>query len=293
MHPRPARDPSTEGNLFAERLTQALGKRNLPLSRVQARLVAMDQKVSVASLSYWANGRSLPTRARSYGVVQALEIVLGLEPGDLTGAIDTGPQNYPLATILHRDELLAESVRQHNLPSTQLWNHDAISHMVLIDRDSCERAMTTKLALRAVTPGAQNWAIVVERIGKQDIEAHGDHIAPLRRQIRIAPDLTILEFGLDNPLERGQTVVTEHQINFPAGNTPSKDSGYALRATAKLLSLTVEFLDELPRQIYRTFQSPGDDAPVRIDQPLLIREGTVHYALTDALPGMHAIAWEW
>ena len=50
---------------FAEVLTAAIQGRGLSLERIRARLDAAGVPVSIATLSYWQSGRSLPTRSRS------------------------------------------------------------------------------------------------------------------------------------------------------------------------------------------------------------------------------------
>ncbi|MEL4359223.1 MULTISPECIES: hypothetical protein [unclassified Luteococcus] len=293
VEPSPGQDPSVVSNPFAERLSAAIAERRLSLARVQAKLEALDHHISVASLSYWSTGRSMPTRSRSYGIVQALEGILQVEDGHLTEAIVAGPQEYAMAAIMNRQELLTDLLQEHDLPNANMFEKDVISHSVTIDRDGCERSMVTRMVLRARNSGAQRWAIIVERVGPRDIEASGDATAPLLRQIRIAPDLTALEFGLDHPLERGEALLAQHEIHFPAGNPPVDSSGFSLRAPLKTLSLRVEFLDQLPPRLFRTFQAPGADEPVRLEQSLLIRARVAHCVIHDATPGTHAIGWEW
>lgn len=293
MNPKLEPDPSTQSNLFAKRLSSALAERGLPLARVQAKLQKLGHPISVASLSYWSTGRSLPSRSRSYGVVRALEGILKVEEGYLTEAVTLTPQEYALATVMNRQELVSELLQEHQLPDSTMFERDAVALYVTIDRDSCERSLTTRIVLRAAKSGAQKWAIVVERVGPRDVEASGDATAPLLRQIRIAPDLTALEFGLNRPLERGEAVLAEHRIRLPAGNSPVQSSGVSLRAPSKFLSLHVEFLDESPSQVFRTFKAPGSDARVRVDQPPLFQDGVAHCVVQDVAAGQHAIAWEW
>lgn len=66
---------------FAGRLSQALTERKLPLDRVRSRLAEQGLAVSVATLTYWSTGRSVPSRSSSLAVVSALEEVLGTSPG--------------------------------------------------------------------------------------------------------------------------------------------------------------------------------------------------------------------
>ena len=72
---------------FHEVLTHAIQRRNLTLERLSVRLRAQGTPVSIATLSYWQSGRSVPTRARSLQAVEHLERILSLPPGYLMSAL--------------------------------------------------------------------------------------------------------------------------------------------------------------------------------------------------------------
>lgn len=241
-------DPSRNPQLFAERLSTALHSRGMTLARVRSELAKRSLDVSVASLSYWTNGRSLPSRQNSFDIVRELEHLLELTPGYLMEATFQGPNHFALGSVINRRELLGEMVEPYELPDTSMWHTEFIMHNVSIDADSCQRRKKTRIGFRAQNDGAERWAIIVERVAKEDIEAHGDTLAPLRRQLRIAPDLTALEFSLDRPVDRGTLVVADHEIIYPQGNAPVSDINYGVTRKLKLLSLTTTFTGTAPRR---------------------------------------------
>lgn len=285
-------DRSTTSNQFADRLAEALQTRKLSLNRVRAHLKAMGHDVSVASLSYWSTGRSQPTRARSLNVVRALEEVLQVEPGFLVDAMRAGKSELSLDDVVKRQELLPEQMRAHDLPISRLWETDIVLYHVVIGPDSCEHQITTQLGLRAIVTGAYRWAMVVERAEEGELEVVGDEVAPLRRQVQLAPDLTALEFALDQPVERDARIVAGHQITFPPGQAPVSSTGHALRTSARYLSLTVEFTGELPRQVWRSFKGPDDEEATRVVGVTVIGERSVQSVVLEPAPGLHSIAWE-
>ena len=86
---------------FADALSAALRHRRMTLSTLRDRLGDLDCKVSVATLSYWQTGRSLPTRAGSLRTVGAIERVLELPPNSLHNALRRGahPSWSPISRL--------------------------------------------------------------------------------------------------------------------------------------------------------------------------------------------------
>lgn len=82
-----ATDPSTG---FPAALRAALRARGLTLTQVADELAARGLTVSLATLSYWSTGRSLPRRRTSQQVVTELEDVLGVPAGTLVSALAAG-----------------------------------------------------------------------------------------------------------------------------------------------------------------------------------------------------------
>lgn len=291
MEPIP--DGSVDETQFSVLLTRAIAARGLSLARVKAHLAALGQPVSIATLSYWCSGRSLPTRARSLDVVHALETVLQVPRNHLTSAIRTHPEQQDLVSRLEQDPLVADLQQRFDLPPLGMWRPELVFHHATVDSTGRQRSITTRIGFRAVVSGAQGWAIAVDRAGEADVEARGDGIAPLRRQIRVSPDLTVLEFGLDQPVKRDTIVMAQHEVNFAADTAPVTSVGYGLSMPAKYFSLTVDFVDKTPRNYFRCHAFQRDGAGHRLDRPVLSGESTLHCALTDAAPGYHSIEWEW
>lgn len=80
---------SDEDERFASELRRAIEGSGLSLTAISQRLRARHRPVSVATLSNWQSGRSLPGGDQSLGVVAALEELLGKPPdslADLVGA---------------------------------------------------------------------------------------------------------------------------------------------------------------------------------------------------------------
>src|SRR5689334_9350100 len=72
---------------FAEALAKAVEASGLSLERIQHHLELRGVQVSLSTLSYWRRGRSRPERPESLQAVAALEEILKLTPGTLTGSL--------------------------------------------------------------------------------------------------------------------------------------------------------------------------------------------------------------
>ncbi|UUZ58482.1 hypothetical protein [Nocardioides sp. B-3] len=68
---------------FADELRRAIDRRGLGLERIRDHLDQRGVSVSVATLSYWQSGRSLPGRKASIAAIPHLEEVLALDRGSL------------------------------------------------------------------------------------------------------------------------------------------------------------------------------------------------------------------
>lgn len=102
----------SRSSAFAEAFDAAVADRGVSLSSLHRRLAELATPVSVATLSYWRSGRSVPERATSLAAVGVLEEVLGLGPG-------------ALATHLRPVRRTAPPGRQ--VPTEQLTGHgDAV-----------------------------------------------------------------------------------------------------------------------------------------------------------------------
>ncbi|MEL4505828.1 hypothetical protein AAEX63_13285 [Luteococcus sp. H138] len=284
-------DPSRLHNPFADRLSEAISARGLSLARIHAHLKTMGPAVSVAALSYWATGRSLPTRSRSLEVVRSLEQVLQVEPGWLVSVMPSGSDRADLASILRREELLQEWIQKYDLPSSEAWNHHAISHTILIGPSGAERGMRTRLLMTAAQPRAQRWAVVVESADDAEVLARGCSLAPPRRQVRLAPDLTAVEFGLDEPIERGRSILVSHEVDFAPTDVMTDASGYGLRRPAEYLILEVVFEGQVPARVRRMFRPPGEAASIEIESSVLISANTAQAVVDSPAAGLHYLCW--
>ena len=96
----PAALGPTEG--FAETLRAAIAARGLSLDRIREHLARRGVSLSLATLSYWQTGRSLPERRASLAAVRHLEDVLALEAGTLSELLGPALRGRRRQDVRHR-----------------------------------------------------------------------------------------------------------------------------------------------------------------------------------------------
>lgn len=287
------RDPSSSSNPFADRLSAAITQRGLSLHRIQNKLAAQDLKVSTATLSYWATGRSRPTRARSQNVVSALEIILGLTPGDLLGAMsgDTGWRS--LNDLLPQAEYLPGDLEELTRTQAKNWRRVLLHDVSHIGADRIETHTITTQVSRAEADQVDSWTSVVQAEPGQ--RATIQPLSGMTMHNYRSPEdrLTLAEVKLPRPLRRGESILTTQRCDYGPGGRPTTRIGRALPAITDLLVLEVHFAGTPPRAIERSFTDPATGEVTVIGRSLFISEDQAHCVITNAAVGTHQLILEW
>lgn len=276
---------------FSMRLSKAIADRGLTLHRLQAHLAQRGLTVSVATLSYWSNGRSAPSRATSMDVVVALEAILQLEPGTLTGAL---VEATPLQLAWDKDRLerLRATVRTANLPNADHQRLLMAHYEATITADRHQSSSTTTLAVQAKQAGATGWSITVDRAPGQQVTASAGLGIRLGRVIEVDENATIFEFLFREPLDRGQACRTTHHLDFSPVGPECQRVGYALNRSTGLLVLTCTFAGPPPRRVVQCFTPAGSGATREVVAELPPGPVAECVIATPGL-GLHTIEWEW
>ncbi|WP_420174993.1 hypothetical protein [Luteococcus sp. OSA5] len=283
--------PGSEGE-FARRLTQAIQQRGLSLARLRHRLQERGLSVSEASLSYWCTGRSRPARNRSREIVRALEEILETEAGWLVSHMPQPGGSHTLAKVLNRRELLEQARQEFQLASSVDWRFLSVHYRAVIDEQRRRHTTQTWAMVQAISAHARGWSVVVEgNDGYSRATALG--LARINREVRVAEDLTVVEFQLDHSVERGGRVLLGHEMAFDGDSPQSNAMGYALKQQIDQLVLEVTFEGEMPREIGLSTHHPVDQS-VTLHPDLLYRgEHGVQAVLRNAVAGLHEISWQW
>lgn len=146
--------------LFASELRAAIERSGLSLTAISHRLRARHRPVSVATLSNWQSGRSLPGGEQSFGVVAALEELLGRSPDSLASLVG-GPRlrgrGVREAQFMGRRtsrEVFREALEELGFESARKYAHERVFHQyTLIDSDAEVQRFDYRLMVRALESG--------------------------------------------------------------------------------------------------------------------------------------------
>ena len=286
---------------FAEVLTAAVQARGLSLERIRARLDAARVPVSIATLSYWQSGRSLPTRSRSYHTLVELERILNVIPGHLTQHTHTADgrtrrELFEWQNVMPSRDLATQIIDDLGIDMqgqlTRVTMHDRLE----VDAHRHEASLEVRVVWRAERQGLHRWAVVNE----QDTESEtapsieplfgctvGEVVAVPERQLIVA------EMLAPRPMQRGDLFVSEYRLTLEPSTAPSFRMLRAVSDPVKVLSLAVRFdPTAIPVSVRAGVQPSMDDEPTET-VPVPLARNEAQYVWTDAKPGVYSLFWDW
>lgn len=279
---------------FSEALTEALRTSGLPLSRIQARLEALGTPVTVATLSYWQSGRSLPLRKNSLRALGNIETIVGLPAGSLR---DLLPRTRPTTTHIlgrqYESSFLARALKELDLehnPPAELMNIGLTVHVGPDRHIMWSRIHRT---VRSHAAELQRLPIVLlscTNPAPRVAEAQGFHIGREFRDNSIG--VMIAEMVLDPAVGYGQLAHLDADIEWGRGGPEVCGYDWALPQSAHEFHLTVEFEGEAPERAtaYGLAEvNPTDEELFRHDVP--VTDGRVEMHLTDPGVGIFGLNW--
>lgn len=280
---------------FAHELRLAIDRRGLALDRIRERLEQRGVTVSVATLSYWQSGRSLPGRKASIAALPHLEDVLALDPGHLRRTLPLTRDRPRRSAVPGLEALWPETPRADLLSSLDTrWDADlerVVLHDILrIGPDRRQVSLTVRQVLRARADGPDRRVV---------LHCHDDRSAP-PAQIRALQGCevgrvlrsedhgaTAAELLFHSPLSRGDTVIIEYVAASPGPGPLETTYSRRLRMPMREYLLQVEFdAGALPDETI-AFTDERDSA-ITLDPA-----HRAHLAHTDVTPGVAGMRWTW
>lgn len=298
---QPGQTPAPEATRgFAVRLSEAITHRNLTLERLSSHLRQAGTPVSIATLSYWQSGRSVPTRARSLAAVDELERLLGLPVGHLAAALP-GEQPPPpgddaatlLAALDPGTRALVDMGLDPHQPHPVHWIHDHVTTSADADRQT-ER---TRQLLESHRDGLDRIPVAF----RQSSAAAGPARmvtgagCELGRVVHLPEHQTLAaELLLPRPLRRGELWMVEYQVAWDVAGETSHGFTRTHRGPVRYHVLQASFEGRPPvRASYATTPLPAPGGtPTTRHQPVPAGP-LVQIALTDPAPGSHGLSWEY
>ncbi len=287
---------------FADVLTAAIQARGLSLERIRARLDAADVPVSIATLSYWQSGRSLPTRSRSYHTLVELERILNVEPGHLTQHTHTADgrtrrELFEWQNVVPSRDLATQIIEDLGIDMqgqlTRVTMHDTLE----IDADASEVSQAVRVVWRAERQGLHRWAVVNE----SDVESdESQSIEPVfgcaLGEVVEVPDrkLLVAEMLAPRPMQRGELFTSDYLLTFGRPSSRSFRLSRAVSDPVKALSLAVRFEPSaLPTSVRAGVQPSMEDVEPAETVPVPLARNEAQFVWADAKPGVYSLYWSW
>lgn len=287
---------------FAGVLSAAIQQRGLSLERIRARLEAAGVPVSIATLSYWQSGRSLPTRARSYHTLVELEKILHLDSGTLTIFTYTtvGRRRralFPWENVVPLSEMATEIVDGLGIDTRGQLTRVTMQEVLQIRADRSEDFQLSSVLWRAERNGQHRWPLVVEQ------DAEDDPAVPTIEvlcgcaigQVIEVPErhLVVAEMRAPRPLRRGEYLLAQYRTKFARTRRASRRLACSVIDPVRALSLVAQFDERaLPAKVDYTFQKLADPEPVTVT-PVDVATGEAQMTKIDTNPGIYSLEWEW
>ncbi|ANZ41998.1 hypothetical protein BBK82_44780 [Lentzea guizhouensis] len=288
---------------FADALRAAIDRRALTLDRLRARLADRGVTISLATLSYWQQGRSRPERPKSLRALRELEAILDLPQGTLFEFLEP-PR--PRGRCQSRETVSVRALYGENSPYQAVLGPETgdpnPTVSVLDTNETCHvgaartvRRLSTTQVLRCVADRADRFTVVHGADEgdpmPSDLHVRGGELAELRSDP--ASGYTVAVIALARPLARGETAVLEHDWVLGDSAGPSISHERRVRSTETYLLRIVFDREALPLRCYE-YQRVKVDAP-QVDRRRLPVNSIpeAHIYLPKCAPGIHGICWEW
>ena len=242
--------PKQGGERFAEVLRAAIEHSGLSLTVISQRLRARHRPVSVATLSNWQSGRSLPGGEQSLGVVAALEEMLGRPPdslADLVGAPRMRGRAVQSTSFLGRRtsrEVFRDALDELGFVAPQQYAHERVFQQFAVIDDSLDvQRFDYRITVRALETGICRLPAVhvlspeEPNIAPQYIPLEGCSVGrtvvwPERRAYGI-------ELKLDGHLDAGQVATFAYRVEMTAKATDLTAAMYSVPRRANDVLLEV------------------------------------------------------
>ncbi|MEU5692332.1 hypothetical protein [Actinosynnema sp. NPDC020468] len=301
---RPGPEQVLNQEKFADALRAAIARRDLTLDRIRARLADRGVEISLATLSYWQQGRSRPERPKSLRALRELEAILDLPRNTLFDFLeprrprgrwlgDTGlsfralyGDDSPIRTVL------GDEFANPNPDVTVL----ATTEQCFVDARRSLRRIATRQVLRGVNNGCERF-LVVHGVDEGDVMPHdllvrGGTLGDYR--VDEEGGYVAAEIHLGRTLDKNETAVVEYDWRMGESDIPSRQHERRMRTTTSSYLLQVCFDHvTVPARCYE-YRRAKVDAPLE-DRRRLPMDATpsVHSFQAKCQPGVYGISWEW
>ncbi|GAA3035300.1 helix-turn-helix domain-containing protein [Actinokineospora globicatena] len=289
---------------FGDALRTAIHRRDLTLDRIRSRLAARGVDISLATLSYWQQGRSRPEREKSLRALRELESILNLPSNALFDLLEPPKPRGRLVTAsavtgsrLYGDDAPIRGVLGG---SFERLNHGiapmTMTESCTIDASRSLRRISTTQVLRAVREGADHFMIVhgVDEgdVMPSDIRVHTGRLGDVR--IDHENGFLAAEIRFGRALARNETTIVEYDTVLGESAIPSRRHEHRLRMPISSMLMRVRFDPRaLPTRCHGFYR---DSVPAALKQRrrlIVDASNTIHTFVPKCVPGVYGMSWQW
>lgn len=285
------------GNDFATVLDRAIRDRKTTLSHLARQLEALGTPISVGALSYWRSGQRRPEGGTSLEVLNHLEDLLDLTPGELTERRGPSRRTTP-DHCEHFDELIGLGGSLHSVLEAIGFDHtdDLITTggavTVDVGPDRKAQRTTNRIHWRARRDGTKRTPTYLQ------MDTPGSPIPAIKAVSGCTvgegcydPQTGIVawELILERTLNRGETAITEVDLQIEENEDVLFYNCVAERRISEGV-LWVRFApDALPQQVV-AFQ---DVEAGTTSETVPLIGTSVHHMVHNFGPGSFGLRWDW
>ena len=303
--------PSSED--FAEVLRRAIQERGLTLARIRARLAASGTTVSVATLSHWQSGRSLPGRRISAETLVTLDIVLGLEVGTLADAVRSTErrrraaqdERHSVTDIAYHGEEVMDIYARLGLDWEDGFTRLTVHDRVWLDERGARERQASTLTLRAERDGVDRFSVFQVDVGGLLPLGTFQALSGCHRGRTVLDEtnrISFAEFLLPAPLARGDVAAVSHsQVHSPGGDAATTH-GRIHRTSFRDFALEVRFHPAMMASVAEQFYEPADSPRITSPDIHIVADtygrrpivgGVAQAYISQRGPGISGLRWRW
>jgi hypothetical protein len=292
---------------FADTLRRAIAASGLGLERIQHHLRERGCDVSVATLSYWQSGRSVPGRRTSFSALAQLEDVLGLEPGELANLV---PRRsvvgrgvdavVPLADVVGLGIQLPEPIAQLDARVRRQLESVSEHDTITVGPDRAQRSRWVRHVVQAVADGADRLLLFNQT---------ADDAAPLPTYVPLVhcslgprhmldnPSVVVTELLFDRALASGESIIVEYRVEY--GAPYPRDNWHELRRRMPLREFVLEIRfhpEAVPERCEWYVRDLHEDTGAPIASATPVEIDAMHAARVirhDLPPSAYGLRWSW
>lgn len=307
----PSSAPSPED--FADVLRTAIAARGLTLARIRARLAENGATVSVATLSHWQSGRSLPGRRISADVLSLLDRILELPPDTLAQAVTATEDRrraalevrHSVTDIAYHGAVVQEIYDRLSLPWEDGFTRLTVHDRVWLDETGARDKQSATLTLRADRDGVDRFSVFQVDLGGQRPLGTYHALSGCRLGRTVLDEehrISFAEFLLPAPLSRGDVAAVSHGQRHAPGGEAATTHGRIHRTAFRDFALEVRFHPGRVAAVAEQFYEPADSP--RITSPAIheeadtygrrpIVDGVAQAYISQRGPGISGLRWRW